>query len=266
MWITQALRNIDLMTNQGQSDPGLRRHHRPHHSAARPAHRADRADDRGRPRAQQARQRFRADRDECRRHAAWQIFRPFLARRHRRLAAGRRRSASTSRRSACASCGAGRPKSAPISSPTSCSPAASPRIEGRLTFHIRERAAERPVARHLRRRPARPEGARHHPRRAGRHPQERPRHLPRAQTARVQRQEAGTARSGHRDVRPLRLRSVAASPRPAEQRLLACRSAISGNCLTRRRTIRRSPNSPARSAPRFTTASPPRSTRSPSWS
>ena len=54
----------------GPEHPGLRRHHRPDHSAARPDHRADRADDRGRARAQQARQRFRTHRDERGRHAA----------------------------------------------------------------------------------------------------------------------------------------------------------------------------------------------------
>ena len=83
MWITQALRDIDLMTNQGQSIlvfVGIT-------SLIIPLladdHRADRADDRGRPCAQQARQRFRADRDERRRHAAVAAVPSVPAGRHR---------------------------------------------------------------------------------------------------------------------------------------------------------------------------------------
>ena len=79
MWITQALRNFDLMTNQGQSIlvfVGITGLIIPH---AGDDHRADRADDRGRARAEQARQRFRTDRHERRRHAPWHVFRPFLA-------------------------------------------------------------------------------------------------------------------------------------------------------------------------------------------
>ena len=46
IWITQALRGIDLMTSQGQTIAGLPRHHQPCDSRAGPGHRADRADDR----------------------------------------------------------------------------------------------------------------------------------------------------------------------------------------------------------------------------
>ena len=54
----------------GSDHPGLRRHHRPDHSAAHPGDRADRAADRGRARAQQAVDRFRNHRDERGRHVA----------------------------------------------------------------------------------------------------------------------------------------------------------------------------------------------------
>ena len=54
----------------GPDHPGVRRHHRPDHSAADPGDRADRAADRGRARAQQAVHRLRNHRDERRRHVA----------------------------------------------------------------------------------------------------------------------------------------------------------------------------------------------------
>ena len=58
IWITQALREIDLMTNQGPDHPGLHRHDRPAHSGPGADHRADRPDDRGDLRAQQVQRRF----------------------------------------------------------------------------------------------------------------------------------------------------------------------------------------------------------------
>ena len=70
IWITQALRGIDLMTSQGQTILtflGITGLVMP---AAGADHRADRADDRGLPYAQQARHRFRDHRHECRRHVA----------------------------------------------------------------------------------------------------------------------------------------------------------------------------------------------------
>ena len=145
MWITQALRNIDLMTNQGQSDSGLRRHHRPDHSAADDADRADRADDRGR----HVLNRLGNDSELIVMNAAgmppWRMFRPFLAVGVVVSLLWLRRSASISRPSACASCAAGRPRCAPTSSPTACSPAASSSSRQADDAHPRP-AAERPVA------------------------------------------------------------------------------------------------------------------------
>ena len=89
MWITQALRDIDLMTNQGQSILvfiGITGLIIPLLILIC----ADRVDDRGRACAQQARQRFRAHRDERGRHAALGSVPAVPGSRGRRLVAGRR--------------------------------------------------------------------------------------------------------------------------------------------------------------------------------
>ena len=70
-----------------------------------------------------------------------------------------------------------RPRSALISSPTSSSPAASSRFRGRADLPRPQRRATGP-ARRLRRRPARPEGAIHHPGRSGRDRDRTTGHLP----------------------------------------------------------------------------------------
>ena len=70
IWMTQALRGIDLMTSQGQTILtflGITSLVIP---VAGAGHRADRADDRGRLHAEQARHRFRNHRHERRRHVA----------------------------------------------------------------------------------------------------------------------------------------------------------------------------------------------------
>ena len=70
IWVTQALRDLDIVTNQGQTllvFIGITGLIVP---LAGPGDRADRAGDRGRPYAEQARHRFRTDRHERGRHAA----------------------------------------------------------------------------------------------------------------------------------------------------------------------------------------------------
>ena len=265
MWITQALRDIDLMTNQGQSIlvfvgiTGLIIPLLSHD------HRADRADDRGRLRAQQARQRFRTDRDEFRRDAAWQmLFRPFL-----RSASSSRCwslcSASTSRRGACASCGSWATEVRADLVTNICSRAGSPASRASLTLHIRERRPNGQLLGIFIDDQRDPKERVDHPRRAGRHPQERRQHLSRARDRHRAAPGGRHARPDHRAVRQLRLRPVAARRGPAEHQIFDARALSLGAVRTRSRTIRCSPTSPSRSAPSFTTGSPPRSTRSPSW-
>ena len=113
--------------------------------------------------------------------------------------------------SACANCGTGPPKCAPISSPTSCSPAASSSLEGKLTLHIRERLPNGQLLGIFIDDQRDPKERVDLPRRAGRYPQE-PTAAPILLLADRQRAAAAgrRTRSHHRAVRPLRLRSVAA--------------------------------------------------------
>ena len=260
MWITQALRDVDLMTNQGQSIlvfVGIT-------SLIIPLlvmiDRAGRADDRGRLRAQQARQRFRNHRDErapaCRRGAVPPVPR------------GRRSSSSLLVMAISVYLSprglrelrrwATEVRADLVSNIVQ--PGRFTRIEDGLTLHIRERRAERPAARHLHRRPARSEGPRDDPRRAGRDRQER--------AAASSCFWNAAASSGTRPASAIR-RIVLFDRyafdlsqlrrRPEDRQVFDRASAISGSWPIRRRTIRCSPTSRASSAPNCTTASPRRS-------
>ena len=82
----------------------------------------------------------------------------------------------------------------------------------------------------------------------------------------VQRHETGKRDPDDRAVRKLRVRPVAPRGRPEERQVLDARALSLGTGQSDARTIRCSRTSRARSAPNFTTASPRRSTRSPSCS
>ncbi len=81
-------------------------------------------------------------------------------------------------------------------------------------------AAEQPVARHLHRRPARSQGPHDDSRRAGRDPQERRQRLSRARTRQRAAARDRQARSHAGAVRELRLRPVAPRRRPEEHQVL----------------------------------------------
>ena len=265
IWITQALRDIDLMTNQGQTIlvfVGITGLIIP---LLMSADRADRADDRGRPHAQQAQQRFRDHRDERRRHVAVAGVPRRSWRSRGGVADGAASSAPISRRRACASCALWLTEVRADVVTNIVQPGRFTTVESGLTIHIRERLPNGAAGRHHHRRPARPEGAHHHPGRAGRDPRQRQRHLPRAAEAAPCSATRPANAIRPSSVRPICVRSVAVVRRrrrrsniPSHERylweLLFPRSGRSA-CRSR---------SPASSAPSCITASRRRFIRSPS--
>jgi lipopolysaccharide export system permease protein len=91
IWLTHALREIDLMTNQRQTVLVFVGHHRLADSDAGAGHRADRAGHCGRSHAQPAQYRFGNRRDERVRHVAVAHLPPVPDHDHRGLGAGARR-------------------------------------------------------------------------------------------------------------------------------------------------------------------------------
>ena len=177
-------------------------------------------------------QRFRADRDERRRHAAVADVPPVPRGRHRRVADGGGDQRLPLAEGPARAARAGRPRCAPTSSPTSSSPVASPSIEGKLTLHIRERQPNGQSARHLGRRPARPEGARR-PSWPSRATSSRTTAAPTwcCETGSVQRHEAGERDPTIVAVRPLRVRSVALRAGAAEHPILGAGTLSRGSCF-----------------------------------
>ncbi len=160
-------------------DVCLRRHHRPDRSPARHDDRADRLDDVVRARAQQTRLGFRDHRHECGGRFAMAAGPAFPGRRHRGFDPGRRHrglhfAAQPARAARLGRAGARRHSHQHRP--------AGPLHHCQRQPHLPHRrpATERASRRHLRRRPARSEGARHLPRRAGRDRKERQRLVPRA--------------------------------------------------------------------------------------
>ena len=104
------------------------------------------------------------------------------------------------------------------------------RIENRPDAAHPRAAAERPVARHLHRRPARPEGSRDDPRRAGRDPQERRQRLSRARARQRAAARGRTARSDASCCSTATRSTCRSSPPGRRTSSIRCASAISGSC------------------------------------
>ena len=231
IWITQALRDIDLMTSQGQTIlvfigitsliiPLLVMMIAPIALVVAVAHILN---------------KLATDSEiivmNARRHVArGGCSAPFMAVTRRRLDhAGPAISAYVAPREPARCCATGSPKCAPTSSATSCSPAASPRSSSGLTFHIRERRPNGLLVGIFIDDRRDPDGARHHPRRARRDREERQRHLPAARRT--------AACSGTRPSSAIpasssstAMRSICrSSPAARRSSNIPCASAISGS-------------------------------------
>ena len=180
IWITQALRDFDLMTNQGQTVlvfvgitgliiPMLVMIIAPVALMIAVAHVLNKLGN---------------DSEIIVMNAAgmapWRLFRPFLLSRHPGLAAASPGSASTSRPKCLQELRRWATQVRAEIVTNNVQPGRFIVVDGKLTLHIRAREPNGQLRRHHGRRPARSEGTRHHPRRAGRDRQQRARHLPAA--------------------------------------------------------------------------------------
>ena len=227
IWVTQALRDIDLMTNQGQTIlvfvgitgliiPLLILVIAPIALVIAVAHMLN---------------KLGTDSEIIVMNAAgmspWRLFRPFLAVRPSFRCWSRRSAPISRRRSAAAAALADRGAHRPRHQYRAAGTLHLDRARADLP-HPRA-ASERPPARHLPRRPARPEGTRDGPRRAGRDPEERARHVPGAGERQRAAAEAKRARSDHRAVRQIRASTCRASPAARKPSAIRCASDICGS-------------------------------------